>query len=259
MKHLFVYIFMVTLVVFMVILVNKNQDSIQPILLSVDTYYSYLDEEEKDCYLDFYLNTKDHPMVDQTSYSNFKLHNQAYSKSIELELKDVIFLHEETYLNETYYKYSYVFNMPLLGYDFDILSSYLEISLVNEELYDIYIGSISFKTIDEDESVIDWIALSGRKEENQYLSRLYEIDIEYIELLDEIKQISIGNLYDVSFEVLDEIIKITIPYKNELFYACPIFITFNNNQVNTINYFVYMKDYETLKQSGQLIYHYALN
>ncbi|BCR36034.1 hypothetical protein [Mariniplasma anaerobium] len=259
MKHIFVYIFMITLVVFMVILINKNQNTIQPKLLSVNTYYSYLDEIGEDCYIDFYLNTKDHPMVDVNSYQNLKLHNQEYSKSIELELNNVIFLHQETYLNETYYKYSYVFNMPLLGYDFDIESSYLEISLVNEDLYDIFIGSISFKTIDEDESFINWTALSGRKEDNQYLSRLYEIDIEYNELLDDIKQISVGNLFNVSFEVYDEIIKITIPYKNELFYACPIFITFDDNQINTINYFVYMKDYETLKQSGQLIYHYALN
>jgi hypothetical protein len=250
---------MITLVVFMVILVNRNQDTIQAKLLSVDTYYSYLDEESEDCYIDFYLNTKEHPMVDQMSYSNFKIHNEDHSKSIELDLKDVIYLHQESYLNENYFKYSYVFNMPLLGYDFDIEFSYLEISLVNDIVYDIFIGSISFKTIDHDESLINWTALSGKKEENQYLSRLYEIDIEYIEILDDIKQISVGNLYEISFEIFDEKIKIMIPYENKLFYACPIFITFNNDQVNTINYFVYMKDYETLKQSGQLIYHYALN
>jgi hypothetical protein len=250
---------MIFLVVFMVVLINKNRDMIQPKLLSVDTYYSYLDDEEEDCYIDFYLNTKDHPMVDQTSYSNFKLHNEDYSKLIELDLKNVIFLNQETYLNEYYYKYSYVFNMPLLGYDFDIEDSFLEICLINDDIYDIFIGSISFKSVDDDHSLINWSALSGRKEDNQYLSRLYEIDIEYIEILDDIKFISVGNLYDVSFEVVNEILRITIPYENELFYACPIFITFDNNQINTINYFVYMKDYETLKQSGQLIYHYALN
>lgn len=259
MKHVFVYVFMITLVVFMVILVNKNENVINPKLLSVDTYYSYLDEDTEDCYIDFYLNTKDHPLVDVNSYSNLKLHNIDHSKSIELELKDVIFLHQETYLNETYFKYSYVFDMPLLGYDFDIISSYLEIILVNDDLYDIFIGSISFKTIDEDESFMDWTALSGQKQDNQYLSRLHEIDIEYDQLLDGIKHISVGNLYDVSFEIFDDIINITIPYEHQLFYACPIFITYQNDKINIINYFVYMKDFETLKQSGQLIYHYALN
>jgi hypothetical protein len=187
------------------------------------------------------------------------LHNLDHSKSIELDLKDVLYLHQEAYLNENYYKYSYVFDMPLLGYDFDIIDSYLEILLVNDDLYDIFIGSISFKTIDENESLINWTALSGKKEENQYLSRLYEIDIEYQELLDDIKYIQVGNFYDVSFEVSNDLITLTIPYENKLFYACPIFITYENNSVNSINYFVYIKDFETLKQSGQLIYHYALN
>jgi hypothetical protein len=250
---------MITLVVFMVILINKNQNVIKPKMLTIDTYYSYLDEVGNDCYIDFYLNTNQHPIVDINSYQNLKLHDIDHSKSIELELKDVIYLHQETYLNENYYKYSYVFDMPLLGYDFDIASSYLEIMLVNDDLYDIFIGSISFKTVDEKESFINWTALSGRKEAHQYLSRLYEIDIEYQDLLDDIKDISVGNFYDVSFEISNDIITINIPYENKLFYACPIFITYENNQVNTMNYFVYIKDFETLKQSGQLIYHYALN
>jgi hypothetical protein len=243
----------------MVILINKNQHVIQPKLLTIDTYYSYLDEIDNEYYIDFYLNTTTHPLLDIDSYQNLKLHNLDHSKSIELDLKDVLYLHQEAYLNENYYKYSYVFDMPLLGYDFDIIDSYLEILLVNDDLYDIFIGSISFKTIDENESLINWTALSGRKEENQYLSRLYEIDIEYQELLDDIKDIQVGNFYDVSFEVSNDLITLTIPYENKLFYACPIFITYENNKVNSINYFVYIKDFETLKQSGQLIYHYALN
>lgn len=259
MKHIFIYVFMVSLVVFMVILINKNRKEIEPILLSIDSYYSYIDQEGELGYIDFYLNTNIHPILDIKSYDNLKLHNQDRSKSIELDIKDVLFLHQETYLNDTYLKYSFSFDVPLLGYDFDIESCYMEIILVNEEIYDIYIGSISFKTIDQIENSIDWTGLSATKENGQYLSRINEINVEYDTLSNEIRKITVGNLYDVSFSLKDNVLTIHIPYIEQLFYACPIYITYVDDQKDLINYFVYIKDFETLKQSGQLIYHYALN
>ncbi len=259
MKHVFIYVFMAVLVVFMVILINKNHDEVDPVLLSIDTYYSYVDQDGEVGYIDFYINTNHHPLIDTNSYANFKLHNIDDSKSIDLEIKDIIYHHQEMYLNETYLKYSYVFDMPLLGYDFDIKSCYMNVVLINEDVYDIYIGAISFKTIDNIENNIDWTALSGTKAEGQYLSRLNQIQVEYDILDQEIESISLGNLYDVSFTIEDQILAIDIAYESQLFYACPIYITYIDHRNDLINYFVYIKDFETLKQSGQLIYHYALN
>lgn len=250
---------MITMVVFMVILINKNETEISFKYLSVDTYYSYLDQEAEQIYIDFYLNTKKHPLVDEKSYHQLKIHDLDDSKSMNLELKNIIFLKEESYLNETYYKYSYVFDSPVLGYDFDIKDCYLNIELINEDVYDVFIGSFSLKSIDEDRQLIDWTALSGKKDKMTYISRLQQIDVEYVSLSKPIQSISVGNLYDVSYEVTDSLIKISIPFSNQLFISCPIIITFESSEVNAINYFVYMKEFETLKQSGQLIYHYALN
>lgn len=250
---------MIALVVTMVFLVNKNQQVTSTKLLSVDTYYSYLDQEEEDCYVDFYVNTSDHEFINVQSYENLKIHNVDHSKSMELILSDIIFLHEESYLNEMYYKYSYVFKMPLLGYDFDIDQCFLEVLLVNGESFDFFIGSISFKTVEDELSHLNWTALSGNKATGHYLSRLHEIHVEFSSINAQISNISIGSLYDVSYQVHDELLVIKIPYTNQLFTACPIVIEYDNHQKQSINYFVYMKDFETLKQSGQLIYHYALN
>lgn len=259
MKLIPLYLFMMTLVVLMVLLINKNSEQVVFKYLSVDTYYSYLDREDELIYIDFYLNTRKHPFVEKESYQQLKIHNEDLSKAMNLELKTVIYLNEENYLNETFYKYSYVFSAPELDYDFDIEKCYLQIELTNDDVYDVYIGSISFKSQNEDEPFIEWKALSSKRNKLSFVPRLFEIEIEYIDLNKTIKKISVGNLYETNFIITDHVIKIEITHENQLFYACPVIITYEDEQINTLNYFVYMKDFETLKQSGQLIYHYALN
>jgi hypothetical protein len=260
MKHIIVYIMMVMVVVFMVILINKNQEIKSFKLLTVDTYYSYIDSEDSYVYVDFYLNTKKHPMVDENSYQSLSIHNQDETKSMDLLLVEVIEQHQETYLNEMYYKYTFHLEPPLLGYDFSIDECYLKVELLNETSYDLFIGAISFQTVYEDDiKHMDWNSLSGIKLEGSYLSRLKQIEIEYMTLDENIEAISVGPLYDVSYEIKNQKVIIDIPNHMQLFYACPIIITFEDNLVQVINYFVYIKDYEILKQSGQLIYHYALN
>lgn len=260
MKHVVVYIFIIIVCLFMVILINKNQETQSVKLLTVDTYYSFVDETDSYIYLDFYLNTNNHPMVDQESYQSLMIHSQDQSKSMNLALTDVLFQHQETYLNDLYFKYTYKIESPLLGYDFDISDCYLTVELNNDETYALYMGSISLKTIYEDDFThLDWQGLSGSKQDQSYLSRLKQIDIDYTRLSEDIKSIHVGDLYHVSYEVLEDEIIIDIPYMKQLFYACPIIITFEDHSIYVIDYFVYIKDYEILKQSGQLIYHYALN
>lgn len=259
MKNLVIYVFIAVIVIFMVILINKNEETISPKVLTVDTYYSYIDQADEVFYIDFYLSTHIHPLTKIESYAKTMIHDEAFDKSLDLTLNDVIYRHQENYLNETYYKYSYVFDMPVLSYDFDILDCYLEIGLTNEMIYDFYVGSFSLKTIHDDSDHLDWKALSGVKKEGSYVSRLDTITVTYESLEEPISHISLGNLYDVNFEVVDDEIIIKIPYKAQLFYACPIFITFSDHETEVFNYFIYINDYEVLKQSGQLIYHYALN
>lgn len=260
MKHVLLYMFMIITVVFMVILINKNEETVHQKLLSIDTYYSFIDHENEQMYIDIYLSDQDHILTSIDSYESLEVHNKSDKKSMVLSLKDVIYQHDEVYLNETFYKYTYIIEMPLLGYDFDIEDCYLDIKLINGDHYDIYIGSLSLKTVEEtNENSLDWTALSGRKKTNTYISRIYEIDIEYVSIKQDIIEISIGNLYQITYELKDDKITIQIPFELKLFNACPIIITFEDQSISIINYFIYMKDFETLKQSGQLIYHYALN
>ena len=166
MKHVLLYMFMIITVVFMVILINKNEETVHQKLLSIDTYYSFIDDENEQMYIDIYLSDQDHILTSIDSYESLEVHNKSDKKSMVLSLKDVIYQHDEVYLNETFYKYTYIIEMPLLGYDFDIEDCYLDIKLINDDHYDIYIGSLSLKTVDEtNENSLDWTALSGRKKQ----------------------------------------------------------------------------------------------
>ena len=259
MKNLVIYVFIIVTVIFMVMIINKNEETRTPKILTVDTYYSYIDALDDVFYIDFYLSTSIHPLTEINAYLSVMIHDEAFDKSLDLNLFDIIYRHQETYLHETYYKYSYVFDMPALAYDFDILDCYLEISLTNESIYDLYVGSLSLKTVRDDSHHLEWSALSGLKKEGSYLSRLDTITIHYEKIDENISHISLGNLYDVTFQVIEDEIIITIPFKAQLFYACPIIMIFADNETEVFNYFIYINDYEILKQSGQLIYYYALD
>jgi hypothetical protein len=250
---------MVVCVVFMVILINKNEEVISPKVLTVDTYYSFLDQEGELIYIDLYLSTQMHPLTKLDSYSQIILHDESYDKSLNMSLNNVLFRHQETYLNDTYYKYTYALNTPLLGHDFDILECFMNVELVNGDAYDFYMGSFSLKTAIDDSEHLSWTELSGMKKPGSYLSRLDEVTISFDTLDEHIEHISFGNIYELSFEVIGNEIKIDIPYQAQLFNACPIMIRFSDQEVEVFNYFVFINDYEILKQSGQLIYHYALD
>jgi len=259
MKHIVIYVFMIICVTFMVILINKNEEVISPKVLTVDTYYSFLDQEDALIYIDFYLSTKIHPLTDLDSYSQVVLHDETYDKSLNITLNNVLFRHQETYLNDTYYKYTYALKTPLLGHDFDILECFMNIELVNGNAYDFYIGSFSLKTAIDDSEHLSWTELSGLKKPGSYLSRLDEVTISFDALDEDIEHISFGNIYELSFEIIDQKIKVDIPYQAQLFNACPIIVRFADQEVEVFNYFVFINDFEILKQSGQLIYHYAID
>ena len=259
MKQIVIYVFMTVLVIFMVILINKNEKNISLKVLTVDTYYSFLDQEDEMIFIDFYLSTKMHPLSELNSYSQLVLHDESYDKSLNMALSHVFYRHQETYLNDAYYKYTYALETPLLGHDFDILECFMNIELINGDTYDFYIGSFSLKTATDDSDHLSWTELSGIKKPESYLSRLDKVTILFDALDENIEHISFGNLYDVTFEVIDHKINIQIPYQEQIFNACPIILRFADQEVEVFNYFVFINDYEILKQSGQLIYHYALD
>ena len=82
MKQVVIYVFICVTVGFMVLIINKNEETISPKCLTVDTYYSYLDKENELLYIDFYLSTTIHPLADKNAYQRISLHDESYTKSL---------------------------------------------------------------------------------------------------------------------------------------------------------------------------------
>jgi len=260
MKKMVIYLFLTAIVILMVTIIYRIEKNDLEKLLMISTYYTYADRENENIYIDFYISNRNHLLTSKSSYEQFYLHNSDQSKTLTLNLNKIIYHQKEVYLNETYYKYSFVFDSPLLTNDFLIEDAYLNLFLVNQTSYDFYIGSISFKDVSYyDSKLLDLKSLSGKKKKDSYLSRLDQIEIEFYQLEDIIKTISIGTEFDVNYQLNENQISIDIPYDDKLLYACPIFIEFEGGEKQLLDYFVYVKEFDSLAKSGQLIYHYALS
>jgi len=257
MKSLLFYVSVILLISMLVILIKENEVKFEKRILTVAQYYSYLSMDEGTMEIPFYLNEENHPLSNQESYMSVYFSNADETKKIQMHLKDIHDGHVETYLSGTYHQYLLVLELPYLNYDFFIQDLYMHVELTNNDQYEFYLGSFSLSYIENSEEVLHWSGLNGNKAENEFLSRLYEIYIDYDSMSSEISQIEIGVDYDVSFSIHEGRITLTIPKDSYLLNEVPIIIYYVNNQIQVIHPFRYLVDYQILKESGPLITAYA--
>jgi len=259
MKSFIFYVTVLLLVSLMVIVINENEVTLEKRVLTVAQYYSYMSVEEKSMEVPIYLNVKNHPLSNPESYMSIYFSNMEETKKIQMHLKTINYGHVETYLNGTYHQYLIELELPYLDYDFFISDLYMHIELTNSDQYDLYLGSFSLKTLLTSEEVLNWTGLNGIKAENSFLSRLKEIYIDFESIDEEISRIEIGIEEDVSFLIHEKRIILTIEDDDYLLNDVPVIIYYTNNQVQIIDNFRYLVDYQILKESGPLIKTYALN
>lgn len=259
MRQVVLYLFMIAALAFMALMINKRETQPSPKLLTVKTDYRFIDEREEPLYFEFYTSTKNHPLLLLDSYEQFIIHNETESTQLTLVLKELIYLHEESYLNDLYYKFSYLCEAPLLEMDFYLEDAFLTIILINGHHDTFYLGSISLITPNESTNHLDWQALSGEKKPGSYLSRLAQINVEFKTLNQSIHSIYVDSETPSEFYIENQILIILIEEQSALLNACPVVIWFQDGSQQLLPYFIYIKDFEILKNSGPLIYHYALN
>lgn len=258
MKKILLYITLGLSLTLLVLIMLTMKDKHIGKILTVSTEHLYLFDEEGTMRFMFFIN-QDHPITSKNSIDLLYLHNDEETEKIPLNVIDIKKSHEERYLNERYMAYEVLTDMPYMGSDYDIKDAYLTIRLVSEDAYTLYIGFVSILHHETETSHITWDNLYGLKKEGQNLSRLHQIDLHYSELSENIDNVEIGSLSDVTFVVEDERVKIDISEAPFLLYHCPIKIMYSNGDIEYIDGFTYFKDYEILKESGLIIHHGTLN
>ncbi|OHE27894.1 MAG: hypothetical protein A2009_00520 [Tenericutes bacterium GWD2_38_27] len=259
MKSFLFYVTVIILVSALVIIIKQNEVMIEKRVLTVAQYYSYRSVEEGRMEVPIYLNEEKHPLSNPESYLNIYFSNLDESKKIEMPLKDIQYGHVETYLNGIYHQYLLMLELPYLDHDFLIEDLYMHIELINMDQYSFYLGSFSLVYLADSEDVLDWTGLNGSKEEHHFLSRLKEIYIDYETMVEEIDRIEIGVNMEVLFTIQGNRITLDIPVADYLLNDVPIIIYYANHQIQIIDNFRYLVDYQILKESGPLINLYALN
>lgn len=258
MKTVMFYVLSFILAVILVWIVLKNREIPNGLLLSLDTYYSLIENEEI-MEVPIFVNQMKHPITHKNSYLSLSLTNQNKSKILDVSLIDIFFVEEAHYLNQTFFKFILIIDLPYLGYDYFISDLFLEISLNNLDVYHIEIGRLSIYYPENQVDYLEWSALSGLKNDHHVISRLKTIFVDYETLTMEIEKIEIGIQLDADFEVNKNQIVITIPDDFYFLNQVPIIITFINQDVQIIDMFHYFNEYQILSKNGILVNTYALN
>jgi hypothetical protein len=259
MKHFLYYVLVLVISATLVSIVILNQKMIPLKMITVATNYSYVYEDEKDLIIPIYLNSKDHILSLKDSYQMVYLTNELETKKVEVELVKILEDQKEEYLNETFIKYNLYFYLPYLGEDFYIDDLYIHITLLNDISYKFYLGTFTLFHLELKSDQINWVSLYGLKKANSFLSRLSEIHVEFDSLLANIIDIKVDHLTNIIYEVIDHKIIIKLEDNPYLLNYVPIIIYYDNLDIDVIFEFNYVKDYQILKESGQLIYIYALD
>lgn len=259
MKHIFIYLTIIVLSMLCVVIIKTNSEKLPAKIYTVNTYYSYVIDHNDTIDLFFYIND-DHVLEDEDAYDIIYLENDDQSKSLSLDVQALKYVDDESYLGETYHKYVLMLDMPTLNVGFKIDEMYASIYLINGQHYRFYMGSLSlYKPVQEEMSYLDWQGLSAIKKEGSKLSRIHEIYITYLHLDKTITYVEIGEEKQVSHTIEDDKITLTLADENQLLYATPIIIHYLDDTIQIIDYFLYINDFQILKESGYLLNGYELS
>lgn len=259
MRTLIFYLFTALVSFFMAYIIFNNKEKPIPKILTIDTTYTYLAEENQKMEVSLYINHKHHPLNDKQSYQFLYLSDQDETKKLEVELLDIKKNHYENYLNETYQQVTLLVKLPYITGNIDILNAYINITLTNQETYSFFIGKFFYTYMYMDGDFLDWTGLQGLKAENQFISRLQTIVIPFHTLSKDIREVSVGSHDRITYEIKDQKLHLYIDYDAHLLFHVPIIITYTDSSIQTISNFRYFIDYQTLKESGPLVNMYALN
>ncbi len=258
MKQVITYMCLVILAISAVIVIRLNQKPRADKAITISQYYSVMDPFQG-IDVPLYLTNDEHLLTNMDAYQSIYLINEDSSKKLALTLSNISIDGEENYLNDIYTTYMLEFELPVLNDDYWIANTFLEITLLNGINYLFEIGSFSYMDIKDDVDYMFWTSLEAIKEIDVSIARIKEIAISFDTLSQTIKSVSIGLNQELDYTISNQLLTITIDHDDQLLYACPIAITYIDDQTQIIDYFSYLRENAILYSSGVLNHVYNVN
>ena len=259
MKRLLFYLVVILLSVCLGLILEKMSPTLQPKLLTVDTEYSFLMDEDQVGTFSLYINDLSHDIVNESMILRIILEDLETKDLIELTLYEIDLGHDEVYLNEVFTRVFLKFIVPNLSEDWVFDDANLRVELNNQSEFSLRLGRVTFLKRGSDEVMIDWSSLDGLKRTNDLRSRLGEIHLSFIGSLKPILSVEIGTHVDVSFQLSEDTLTLYIPTDDYLLYDVPLRLHFNDGTTFSMSNFIYIVDYQILKESGPMINVYQLD
>lgn len=257
MKKILPYLTIPIILGLLILIITDNREKKISKIITVNTNYHYLYQQNETIDISFYTNELDIPLNDINVYDNFYLKNNLETQILYLELKEVTYSHNEIYLEEEYANYILKFKMPNLENDFYINDAYLVFSFKNEQTYILKIGA--FKLFYQDNlKLLSWNLIDSKKNqsENHSISQIIiglDNNISSESLL-----INIGFENNNSYELLNSLLTIFVP-ETEYFTNNFFILIETNYETFYLGNKSFTKEYNLLTKARGIINIYEFN
>lgn len=240
-----------------IIITNKPQVSDK--LITINTEHNYVYTESKLISFRIYSNKSKHKIHFKENISYVYLEDENKYNRFEMYLLAINYSHEESYLGDPYYAYTYTFEMPKVQSNLYLENANLSITLANGVDYLLPIGDFNFLYYPNvaEETYLDVKSFYGFKAETSEFSRLDKIILVYEKKLDiKIENIYIDGQNKLEFHDKEGQIEIMIPFELKHLSHVPIVIEVIENGLHryqVIDNFQYFNDFNILENSADLV------
>lgn len=255
MKKIYPLIIGLTFLILTLIIFVDNKSKKVNKAIFVKQSYNYLYKNNETVNINMYLNDQNNYLTNVDSYLSIYVKNNSENKKLSLNLLNIEYSHEETYLKEKYYMYTLKFAFPNLINDFNIKNAYLELNIVNDKSYTFNIGEFNLIYINQKEE-IPWETIDSKRDNIESLN-INQVLIETSENIN-INEVSINNINNLKYSYVDNLLIINIDENEYYLNNFPILIKSNNKTYVLYNH-MFVKDFDLLNNQNITIYTYEVN
>lgn len=257
MKKIYPFIVIPVFIILITIIVIDRRKDINTKVITINTNYTNLYDNDSKIELSFYINNNKHPLINKESYEDIYIKDLFDTKTLSLNLLDITYSHSEVYLKETYYSYNLLFDSINLTNNFNIDESYLSLNLINGDNYLFKMGKFSLMYLD-DATELPWSNLDSVKNNDTDIS-ISNVEIDLYEQIDSIENIYINEFDSLTYNYFNNKISIELNNINKYYTNNLPIIIKTTNQTYYINNHKYFIDLNLIEKSKDILNIYEVN
>lgn len=256
MKKIIPYLLIPLLLTLLILLIIDNKEEINPKVITIDTNHSYLyNKSNTTIDISLYINDIENPIIALDAIASSVIRDANNKKLINLDIKEVLYSHNEVYLKENYYMFILRYEIPNLNNNFYIDEAYLDLTLSNNTSYTFKIGSFNIIYLNSGLE-LNWLTIDSKKDNTNDLS-INKIVIETESSIGEILEVYIES-EPLNYSYINNTLIISLDNSDLYTNNIPVVIT-TSDKTYYLNNHQYVKDYDLIEKAKNSFNIYELN